>query len=170
MQAKTKASLRTRDQVEDSQRYYVPPPDTANAGSVNVRMDLDETARIQKVLQSKLFPFSNQSDLIRAAVHWFLVQISDRMDERFQDDLRLAERLMAAARETKRLIDMDKVVTTAIRVIHFAFSKGHYEIAREEYDNLLTFVSCLSDKNRAVAEGVMRRSEVLRRVLPGLEN
>lgn len=97
------------DHTSDPLDYFVETPkDGVSAGC---RIDKADKQRIAMIVQSGSTRYKTESDLLRAALHWFLFEkLAPRMDGRFQADLRLAHAAVRRAQMMARIQDSNNFV------------------------------------------------------------
>lgn len=80
-------SLAPSDQVSDPYDFVVPPP-AGKSAPVSSRVDIEMKGRISALLARQIFRYRNESDFVRAAIHFFMDEkIAPRMDKNWQSDL-----------------------------------------------------------------------------------
>jgi len=99
-----KVSLDPGRQISDPYDYYVDPPKDGVA--VAGRVDRVYKQRISEIVQSGKLRYRTESDLLRAAIHFFFVEVlAPRMDNRFQDEIRLLHAAVVTGQTLARVGD-----------------------------------------------------------------
>jgi hypothetical protein len=126
--------LSPSSQVSDAYNYAVPPPAPKNSVPVSGRVDIATKSRISHIVASQKFLFKNESDLVRAAVHWFLDQvITNGMDKRFQDDVKQASALIRQQQQILRANSARDFCAATRRTIESLMGEGNTEAAVQVY-------------------------------------
>lgn len=135
----SRLSFSGADLTKDSFDYYVDSP--KDGVSASCRIDTATKARLSVIVQDRRFRYKTESDIIRAAVHWFLLEkIGPRMGESFEDDLRLQHLHIIRAQAEARMQDRVRFVKETVSSLRALILNGALEQAQELWSRTLEVV------------------------------
>jgi hypothetical protein len=94
----------------DPARFYVPPPKAGDGQPASAKVTSQTLRLMQEMAASGRWPFKTQSDIVRAAVHWFLYEVALPMEPRLSDEIRAANEEVWLAQREKELSDYERQV------------------------------------------------------------
>ena len=136
------------DQASDPIDYFVDAPKDGVAAGC--RVDTATKQRIAEVVQSGATRYRTESDVLRAAIHWFLHErIAPRMDGRFQADMRLAHACVRRAQAMARVQDSNCFVRDIGASLRALVLQGAMDQAVEVWRDSLRTIEASSEPFRS---------------------
>jgi hypothetical protein len=137
---------------------------------ISLRLDLTMAEQVAVIVQSGKTTFRKNTELIKAAVHYFITkEIAPRMDKRFQDDHRIIEQRIHRLRQMERIHDVARLVKEAENVTASLKHQGFKEEAKEALQEVFADAARLSEPQRSVALTRLRASDSMRKLIEELD-
>lgn len=132
-------SLEPEDAIADPKSLWEDPPASGDSAGISARVSVSTKALIQQVVQSGLFPYRNESDLIRPALAWWLREkIAPYMDGRFDKALAYQEQLKINSELQRRLDDIERMCNSVKNAVRTALKHGLERRAKDLIREMLT--------------------------------
>jgi len=149
--------------VADPFDYYVEAPKDGVPASC--RVDGATKSRIAEVVQSGKTRYKTESDVLRAAVHWFLLEkISPKMDGRFVADMRVQAFMVRRAQTEARIQDAAKFVREVASSLKALVLNDALEQAVAIWGEALQVLQVSDEPFKSRAERALRADPELQRV------
>jgi hypothetical protein len=144
----------------DPRVYWVPPPKGGDATPASCRLSSQTHRQIQEIVASRAWPFATPSDLVRAAVHWFLIEKVMPLEPRLSDELRAMQEETALAQRAKELVDYERQV--ALRVDHLLrlWKLGMVDEAVATWDEVERYFTSRGAAGAAMLKRLQERPEL----------
>lgn len=155
--------------LADPLDYYVEAPRDGVAASC--RIDGATKSRVAEVVQSGRTRYKTESDVLRAALHWFLLEkVGPRMDSRFLADVRIQAFAVRRAQTEARIQDAARFVREVSSSLLALLSNGAQEQAEEIWKEAMETLRVSDEPFRSRAEQALRADPKLRRAWADTEN
>ena len=155
--------------LADPVDYYVEAPRDGVAASC--RIDGATKSRIAEVVQSGRTRYKTESDVLRAAVHWFLVEkVGPWMDSgRFLADLRIQAFAIRRAQTEARIQDAARFVREVSSSLMALMLNDAVEQAAQVWTEAMDTLRVSDEPFRSRAEMALRRDPKLQAVRDAAE-
>lgn len=155
--------LEQESSVADPFDYYVEAPKDGVPAAC--RVDSATKARIAEVVQSGKTRYKTESDVLRAAVHWFLLEkISPKMDGRFVADLRMQAFMIRRAQTEARIQDAVRFVREVGSSLRALVFNDAMEQAVAIWQDAMHVLESSDEPFRSRAEKALKADPELQRV------
>lgn len=161
-------SLNPEKQLKDPSLLWEPPPEKGDSVPASVRLGSLTKRHIQEAVQSGLFRFKTENDLVRTAVAFFMREkvMQYMVDGRFDTSLRTAAMLNRLMLDLQKTNDVETFVGNLRRAVHTMLRNNLVEKARRHMQEVMQHLRELNDREWAEeAEGQIRRTAMLTMLL-----
>ena len=159
-----------KSKASDPYDFLVPAPASKTSLSVAGRVDAALKRQMAQVLASHRFPYKNESDLVRAAVFWFMARVvAPHLDKPVQDEVRLSVELVHQAQQIARLNNATDFCQRTRQAIEVLMWEGAHDEATAAYRRAETFATTTREPFRSRVLNYLHTNiqlEAVRRRLP----
>ncbi len=153
MKTKKRVPLHPKTAIKDPAHLWEPPPEKGDGVQLSGRVSGGHKRAIQEAVQSGLFRFKTENDLVRTAVSWFLTnQIGLYMvDGRFDKSLKTASGLKRMSAEARESSDVTSAVNDIVMTVRVMLRNGLLTRVKRYLGDVITKFDELSDREWAEA-------------------
>lgn len=166
-------SLNPQRQLKDPSLLWEPPPEKGDSIPASVRLPSLMKRHVQEAVQSGLFRFKTENDLIRTAVAFFMRDrvLQYMVDGRFDTSMRTAAMMNRLTLDLQKTSDIEAFVANLRKSIHTMLRNNLDEKARQHMREVQQSLKELPDREWAEeAEAQIKRVAMLTMLLDPTAN
>lgn len=172
MKRKKRVSINPGHTIQDPTRLWEPPPEKGDGVQLSGRVSGLRKRAIQEAVQSGLFRFKTENDLVRTAVGWFL---DDKIslyvvDGKFDPSLRTVSGLRRMSADTRESSDVRSSIMDVMRTVRVMTKNRLFGRVHRYLEDVIQRFSELSDREWAEeAMEQLREVPTLRETVANIE-